>query len=58
MSDPHVLLPSRLQLKILPSLVEVAPIYDNSGETTALAAAEIVHALIGLMVNPGDAEVD
>lgn len=30
--------------------VEVAPIYDNPGETTVLAAAEVVHALIGLMV--------
>ncbi|KAK1047311.1 hypothetical protein LTR74_017774 [Friedmanniomyces endolithicus] len=31
-------------------VVEVAPIYDNPGETTALAAAEIVHSLIALMV--------
>ncbi|KAF2764627.1 P-loop containing nucleoside triphosphate hydrolase protein [Teratosphaeria nubilosa] len=31
-------------------VVEVAPIYDNPGETTTLAAAEIVHSLIGLMV--------
>lgn len=30
--------------------VEVAPIYDNAGETTALAAAEVVHSLISLMV--------
>lgn len=30
--------------------VEVAPIYDNPGETTVLAAAEVVHSLIGLMV--------
>nr|POE54940.1 putative agmatinase 3 [Quercus suber] len=30
-------------------VVEVAPIYDNPGETTVLAAAEVVHALIGLM---------
>lgn len=30
--------------------VEVAPIYDNPGETTALAAAEVVHSLIALMV--------
>ncbi|KAK5110377.1 hypothetical protein LTR62_006085 [Meristemomyces frigidus] len=32
-------------------VVEVAPIYDNPGETTALAAAEVVHSLIGLMVD-------
>lgn len=32
-------------------VVEVAPIYDNPGETTALAAAEVVHSLLGLMVN-------
>ena len=31
-------------------LVEVAPIYDNPGETTVLAAAEVVHSLIALMV--------
>jgi agmatinase len=30
--------------------VEVAPVYDNVGETTVLAAAEIVLSLIGLMV--------
>lgn len=30
--------------------VEVAPVYDNAGETTGLAAAEVVHSLIGLMV--------
>lgn len=30
--------------------VEVSPIYDNSGETTVLAAAEVALALIGLMV--------
>ncbi|USP76080.1 Putative agmatinase 1 [Curvularia clavata] len=30
--------------------VEVAPIYDNPGEPTVLAAAEVVHSLIGLMV--------
>lgn len=33
------------------TIVEVAPIYDNSGETTALAASEIVLSLLGLMVN-------
>jgi hypothetical protein len=31
-------------------LVEVAPVYDNNGETTVLAAAEVALALIGLMV--------
>jgi agmatinase len=30
--------------------VEVAPVYDNSGETTVLAAAEVALALIRLMV--------
>lgn len=30
--------------------VEVSPIYDNRGETTQLAAAEVVHSLIDLMV--------
>ena len=34
-------------------VVEVAPIYDNPGETTVLAAAELVHSLLTLMVqNP------
>lgn len=32
-------------------LVEVAPIYDNPGETTKLAAAEVVHSLMTLMVD-------
>lgn len=32
-------------------VVEVSPIYDNAGEATVLAAAEIVHSLLGLMVN-------
>ena len=31
-------------------VVEVAPIYDNPGETTVLAAAEVVHSLLTLMV--------
>ncbi|KAI9171877.1 putative agmatinase 1 [Paramyrothecium foliicola] len=31
-------------------VVEVAPIFDTAAETTALAAAEIVHSLIDLMV--------
>jgi agmatinase len=31
-------------------IVEVAPIYDNPGETTVLAAAEIAHSLLTLMV--------
>ena len=34
-------------------VVEVAPIYDNPGETTVLAAAEVVQSLLTLMVqNP------
>ncbi|KAF1943021.1 Arginase/deacetylase [Clathrospora elynae] len=34
-------------------VVEVAPVYDNPGETTVLAAAEVVLSLVGLMVkNP------
>ena len=32
-------------------VVEVAPIYDNPGETTVLAAAEVALSLIGLMVD-------
>jgi len=31
--------------------VEVAPVYDNAGETTVLAAAEVVHSLLSLMVS-------
>lgn len=31
-------------------VVEVAPAYDNRGETTALAAAEIARTLMSLMV--------
>ncbi|ROW12032.1 hypothetical protein VPNG_05196 [Cytospora leucostoma] len=31
-------------------VVEVAPVYDNNGETTCLAAAEVGRSLIGLMV--------
>ena len=31
-------------------VVEVSPIYDNAGEPTALAAAEIAHSLMTLMV--------
>ena len=31
-------------------MVEVAPIYDNPGETTVLAAAQVVHSLLTLMV--------
>lgn len=31
-------------------VVEVAPIYDNPGEVTTLAAAEVVRSLIELMV--------
>ena len=32
-------------------VVEVAPIYDNPGETTMLAAAEVAHSLMTLMVD-------
>ena len=32
-------------------VVEVAPIYDNPGETTVLAAAEVAHSLLTLMVH-------
>lgn len=35
---------------VLTELVEVAPIYDNPGETTVLAAAEVVQSLLRLMV--------
>ena len=31
-------------------VVEVAPAYDNPGETTVLAAAEVAHSLVTLMV--------
>ena len=31
-------------------VVEVAPIYDNPGETTVIAAAEVAHTLMNLMV--------
>jgi len=31
-------------------VVEVAPVYDNVGETTSLAAAEIVQSLLYLML--------
>ncbi|KAL4951425.1 arginase family-domain-containing protein [Aspergillus filifer] len=31
-------------------VVEVAPIYDSAAETTTLAAAEVAHSLLGLMV--------
>jgi agmatinase len=31
--------------------VEVAPIYDNAGEPTTLAAAEVVMSLLQLMVD-------
>ena len=31
-------------------VVEVAPIYDNPGETTCLAAAQVAHSLLTLMV--------
>ncbi|KAK6088863.1 proclavaminate amidinohydrolase [Seiridium cupressi] len=32
-------------------VVEVAPVYDNAGETTVLAAAEVAFTLLGLMVD-------
>ena len=32
-------------------VVEVAPIYDNPGETTVLAAAEVVLSLLTLMID-------
>ena len=31
-------------------VVEVAPAYDTAAETTTLAAAEVAHALLSLMV--------
>lgn len=31
-------------------VVEVAPVYDNAGETTALVAAEVAMSLLALMV--------
>jgi len=31
-------------------VVEVAPVYDNAGETTVLAAADVVKSLLALMV--------
>ncbi|EXJ77526.1 agmatinase [Capronia epimyces CBS 606.96] len=31
-------------------VVEVAPVYDTAGETTVLAAAEVAHSLMSLMV--------
>ena len=39
------------KLTDLSKIVEVAPIYDNPGETTVLAAAEVVLSLLTLMVN-------
>ena len=32
-------------------VVEVSPIYDTRGETTGLAATEVVHSLLTLMVD-------
>ena len=32
-------------------VVEVAPVYDDVAESTALAAAEVAHTLIDLMVS-------
>ena len=35
-------------------LVEVSPPYDNTGETTALAASDLVFEMLSIMVkNPG-----
>ncbi len=34
-------------------VVEVAPAYDNPGETTVLAATEVVQPLLDLMVQVG-----
>lgn len=31
-------------------VVEVAPAYDNNGETTALAAVDVVQAILELMI--------
>jgi len=40
-------------------VVEVAPIYDNPGETTTLAAAEVAHSQITLMLQtPVESEKD
>ena len=40
-------------------VVEVAPIYDNPGETTVLAAAEVALSLITLMVDtPAKSKAD
>jgi agmatinase len=40
-----------LGLKIVGAdVVEVAPAYDNNGETTVLAAAEVAFSLLDLMV--------
>jgi agmatinase len=32
-------------------VVEVAPAYDNMGETTCIAAAEVARSLIGVMID-------
>lgn len=55
------ILESLVGLKVVGAdVVEVAPAYDNPGETTVLAATEIVQSLLDLMVevpvqplNPG-----
>lgn len=47
LNQPYSLFEDRV---LIEGLVEVAPIYDNPGEPTVLAAAEVVHSLIGLMV--------
>lgn len=39
-------------------VVEVSPAYDNAGETTSLAAADLVFEILGLMVASPGMEVD
>jgi len=38
-------------MQLICMTVEVAPVYDTAGETTGLAAAEIVLSLLTLMVS-------
>lgn len=39
-------------------VVEVSPAYDNAGETTSLAAADLVFEILGLMVTTPGMDVD
>lgn len=39
-------------------VVEVSPAYDNAGETTSLAAADLVFEILGMMVTTPGMEVD